>query len=134
MEDDTNAEQVANRVVFGLQVLKVDYFWGHVAWSAAPDKKIRLCKWRLSKTEVGDNAIVIILFSQKNIFWLQISMHDFLFMHDLQAFQNSFHDCFNLMRTEFMPIFDLVVELPALEQFNPDVNRILRLEDAIKFH
>jgi hypothetical protein len=42
-------------------------------------------------------------------------MHNILSMHYFQTFQNALHHHFDLCSCEFMPVFDLIVELSSLK-------------------
>lgn len=134
VEDDSNAEEIADWVVLCLQILEIDHLRGHIAWSSAPDEEIRVVGAVFSQPEVSNNTIIIVVLPQQYILRLEIPMHDLIVMHNLQSFQNALHDHLDLHRGELMPILDLIVKLAALQQFHTDINGVLRLIDSVQFH
>lgn len=134
MEDDPNAEEIADWVVLGLQIFEIDHFWCHIAWSSTPDKEIRVVGAVLSQPEVSNNAVIIVVLPKQYILRLEVPMHDLVVMHDLQPLQNALHDHLDLHRCELMPVLDLIVKLAALQQLHTDINGVLGLVDSVEFH
>jgi len=89
MEYHSHAEQITNWTIFGFQILKVNYFWGDIAWSSTSNKHVVFIGI-LSQTKVSNDAIVVTLFSQKDVFGFEIAMHYVALMHGLESFQNAF--------------------------------------------
>jgi hypothetical protein len=85
VEDDSDAENIADGAVLGLEIFEVDHFRGHITRRAAPDEHVVFLAV-LSKPEVSNNTIKISVLSQQNILRLEIAMHDALAVHDLKSF------------------------------------------------
>lgn len=134
MEDDSDTEKIANRVILGLEVFKVDDFRRNIAWSTTPDKEVLFFIAVSSKAKVSNDTIVVIFFPQDDVLRFEISVHDSFVMHVLKSFQECFHDSFDLSGSEFMFGLDFVVKLAALEKLDLDVDGILRLVDSIEPH
>ena len=94
MENDAQAEHVADRSVLCFQVFQVDDFWGNVAWSTAPYKEVLFLISVSSQPKVSDYAVKIAIFSEENILWLEIPVHDVFGVHGFQSHANTFHDGF----------------------------------------
>lgn len=134
VEDDSNAEEIADWVVLGLQIFEIDHFWSHIAWGSTSDEEIRVVCAVFSQPEVSNNAVIIVVLPEQYILRLEIPMHDLIVMHDLQSLQNTLHDHLDLHRCEFMPVLDLIVKLAALQQLHTDINGVLGLVDSVEFH
>jgi hypothetical protein len=122
VKDNPQTEQIALTAVFGFVVFQVGDFWGDKTWGPTSDKQILFRKSGLCQTKIGDNAVEIIIFSEKNILRFKIPMHKVVSMHCIQSFQKTFHDHSNLQIREFLFQIYFVIQLPALEQFNDDID------------
>ena len=61
-------------------------------------------------------------------------MHGFLGVHLLQALQNGVNNEFSFLRFELVFIFDFIIELTAFKKLDYNVERVLGLENFVKFH
>lgn len=61
VEDESQTEDITNRLILRLHVLQVDDLRGHVAWSAASHEEILLRVGKLSKPEVSNHAVIGVL-------------------------------------------------------------------------
>ena len=114
MEDESQAEHVANGVVFGLHVLDVDDLGSYVAGSAASDEEVLFSIRKLSQTEVGDDAFSPTFFrSEDQVLRFEISVHGFFGVHFFESLQYGVDNQFRLMRFEFVFGFDFIVELSS---------------------
>jgi hypothetical protein len=114
MENNANTEKIANWVIFCFQIFEVDNLWSDISWSSTPHKKILFLFAMSGQTKIGNDTIIVILFSQNDIFWLEVSMHDSLVMHVLQSFKKSLHNCLGLSGGKLMFGLDLIVQLSPL--------------------
>ena len=72
VENDSHTEDVADRVVFGSEVLEVDDFWSDVPRGSASDEQILLFVAESGQSEVCHHAVELPLFLKDDILWLQI--------------------------------------------------------------
>jgi len=134
VEYQPQAENVADWIILGLHVFDVDDLGSDVAWGAAPDEEILVAVGEFSQSEVSYDALEAALRAEQDVLRLEISVHDPFAVHFLEAEQDGVHDDPGLLGLELVLGLDLVVELPALQQFNHDVKGVLRLEHLMKFH
>ena len=102
MENQTQTEQIADRLILGLHVLDVDHFGGHVAGGTAPDEQILADGGELGQTEVGDDAVEVSLLPEEQVFGFQVSMHDVFRVHFPQAEKDASDDELGLVGFEFV--------------------------------
>ena len=121
MEDESQAENIADGVVFGLHIFDVDDLGSHVPRGSAAHKQIFLGVRKLSQSEIGNHALPTPLPPEKYILRFQITMHNPPAMHFAEPEQDGVHDSFRLSRFEFVLSLDFVVELATLEQLDRDV-------------
>lgn len=130
VEDDANAEEIADGAVLGFKVLEVDNLGSDVSWCTAADKHVVLVG-ELSESEVGDDAVEVSVLPEEDVFRLEVSVHDVLRVHHFESFQNALHHHLDLLGREFMLGLDFVVELSAFQQLHRNVDGVLRLVDFI---
>lgn len=87
VEDYSEAEDVADRVALRLEVFEVDDFWSHVTRSAAPHEQVLGFVGPSRQSEIRDDAVVVALLPQQDVFGLEVAMHHALLMHVLQPHQ-----------------------------------------------
>lgn len=129
MEDDSNTEKIANWVILSFQIFQVNDLWSHIARSTASYKQVLFFFAVGRKPKISNDTIIIIVFSQDDVLRFEISVHDFLVMHVLQSLKESFHDRFDLGRSELVFRLNLVIQLSTLQQLNLNVDGVLRLID-----
>ena len=115
---------------------KACYLWGHIARSAASLKKVlwNLC-FRSKSKVTNDQLSLSTYFSDHNIFRLNITMHDFLFLHELKPLQKIHHKTFYLVSLEKSIIFsNQSNQISPLIHLHDQVKRVWGLEDFIKIH
>jgi hypothetical protein len=135
MEDEAQAENVADGVILSLHVLDVDDLRSHIAGSSAAHEEILLGIAKLCKSEVSDDALSpAVLGAEDEVFRLEIAMHSLLGMHLLESLEDGVDDQPGLVRLEFVFGLDFVVELASFKELDHDVERVLRLEDLVEFH
>lgn len=122
VEDDSHTEDVADRVVFGSEVLEVDDFWSDVPRGSASDEQILLFVAESGQSEVCHHAVELPLFLKDDILWLQIPVHDILLMHGFDSHQQSLHDCQDFLFGKCVFCLYLVVELASFQQLYHHVN------------
>ena len=115
MEDQAQAENIADWIILGLHILDVDDFRSHVAWSTAPDKKIFLGITELRKTEVGNDQVAAARLSEDQIFWFKITMHSLLSVHFFEAVEDRKHYFFDFVGLEFFFCFDLIMKKSSFQ-------------------
>ena len=134
MEDEPQAEHIANGLVLGLHVLDVDDLRSHVARSAAPHEEVLRDIGELSQPEVGNHALEAALTLEQDVLRLKVAVHDLLGVHFLQAAEDGVDGGLDLQGLEAVLGLDLIVQLPSFEQLHHDVQRILGLEDLEEPH
>lgn len=67
MEDEPQAEYVANGLVLSFHILDVDHLWSHIARSSTSDKEIILGISEFSQPEIGNHALPSTLCSEDEV-------------------------------------------------------------------
>jgi hypothetical protein len=114
VENDSHAKQVTDGLILSLEVFQIHHFRSHVTRSSTTHEKVRVILAVLSQTEICNNAIIVIFLSKENILRLEVSVHNSMTMHDLQALEDTLHDHLDLTTCEFMAGFNLVIKLSTL--------------------
>lgn len=134
MENKPKREDVTLRVNF-ISFLAGKNFRGNVSGGAASVVNI---VFRLSidcKSKVSYDWIESIFSSQHDVFRLDISMHDFVFVHFIESSGHSPHEGLDLFfREPCQSLVDSRMELPITEELKDDVDGVLALEDGFQFH
>ena len=131
MEDEPQAEDIANGLILGLHILDVDDLRSHVTRRAASDKQILLRVCELGQSEIRNRTLETTLGPEKNVLRLQVPMHDLLAVHFLETLQDGEDGSLDLHRPELVLRLHLVIQLAALEQLHDNIQRVLGLEDFI---
>ena len=131
MEDEPQAEDIANGLILGLHILDVDDLRSHVARRAASDKQILLRVCELGQSEIRNRTLETTLGPEENVLRLQVPMHDLLAVHFLETLQDGEDGSLHLRRPELVLRLHLVIQLAALEQLHDNIQRVLGLEDFI---
>lgn len=134
MENQAQTKHVTNGIVFSFHVLNVDNFRGDIPWSTTSDKKIFFSIAKFSQSIIGNNAIEGILVSEKQVFGLEISVHDFLVAHFFHSQKNAMDNGLNFVIFEFIFGLDLVMETSAAQKLKDNVKRVFGFEDFEKPH
>lgn len=121
MEDEAQTEHVTDWIVFGFHVFNVDDFRGDVSWSTASDEKILFSVCEFGQSVIGNHAIEGILVSEKQVFRLEISVHDFLVTHFFHSQKDAMDDCLDFVIFEFIFGLDLVMKTSTTEELKYDV-------------
>ena len=100
VEDEPQTEDVADWLILGLHVLKVDDLWRHVAWSSASHEEVLLGVCKFCKPVVSDHAVVGALRPEEDVLRLEVAVHDVLRVHLLQSFQQVLDDLPHLIGLE----------------------------------
>lgn len=138
MEYAADWEHIAGRHIL-LILLDFDDLWGHKAGSAAAIKQI----WSLlavgSQTKVNNNGFICFYFvtvdlvSEHNVFRFQIAMHNIVLFHMFHSVEQSVHNILYFCQwktTVFL--FDDFKQILSFQQFQHNVNRIIRFVDCLK--
>lgn len=134
VEDDSEAEEVADAGVAGLRALQVHDLRSHVSRSAAPHEHQLPAAAAFGQPEVSNHALETALRAEDDVFGLQVAVHDVGLVHGFQAGEDALHDGADLLRGELVLALELVQQLPARQQFDADVERVLALVYALYFH
>lgn len=110
MENETQAEHIADRFVFSLHVFDVDDLRSNITRGTAPNKKILLSVGKLRKPEISNHTLCTSRRSEDKVLRFEVSMHYRLTMHFPQPTENRKDDFPDLMRSEFVLRLDLVIE------------------------
>jgi hypothetical protein len=129
VEDNPETEYIADWIALSFKVLKVDDFRGNVARRAAPHKQVLRFVGPSRQSEISDYAVKVALLSHQNILRLEVAMHNSALVHVLQSHEQPSNCCLNLVGSEFVFGFDLVIELTALEKFDAYVDGVLTFVD-----
>ena len=81
MKDESQAEDIANGIIFGAHVFDVDHLWGHVPGCPASHEQVLSLVGKLSQAEISYHAVPIALFSENQVLRFQVTMHNFPPMH-----------------------------------------------------
>lgn len=81
MEDESQAKDIANGVVFGTHVFDIDDLRGHIPWCSASNEQVLRLVRELCQAEIGYHAVPIPLLSENQVLRLQVTMHDLPRMH-----------------------------------------------------
>jgi hypothetical protein len=92
VENESQAEDIANGIVFGLHVLNIDYFWSNITRSSTSDKEILLCFSELSQPKVSNHTFPRTLSPEDQVFRFEIAMHDAFRMHFPQTLEDRVYD------------------------------------------
>jgi len=101
MEDDSYAEQIADRLIFCFEILEIDHFRGDIARRSAANEHVVLIGL-LGEAEVSDDAVEVSLLPQQDVFRFEIAVHDVVCVHDFEPLKNAFHDHFDLLGGELV--------------------------------
>lgn len=134
MENESQAEDIAYGIVFGLHILDVDHLRRHVARGSTSHKEILISLSELSQSEVSNHTFPRALGPENQVFRFEIAMHDAFGVHFLQTLKDRVDDQFALMSLEFILRLDFVVELSSFQQLYDYVKGVFRFEDLVKLH
>lgn len=134
MEYESQAENIANGVVFCLHVLDVDHLRSHVPWRSTANEQIFFCLSKLSKTEISNHALPSALISENEVFWFEIAVHDAFWVHFLESLKDGVDDELYLWGLELVFGLDFIIKLASFQELYHDVEGVLWFEDLVEFH
>ena len=109
MEDESQAENIADGVILCLHIFDVDHLRSHIAWSSASNKQIFLCFCELCKTKISNDALPTALISEDEVFGFEIAVHDAFCVHFLESLKDGIDDELNLRGFELVFGLNLVI-------------------------
>jgi hypothetical protein len=81
VEDESEAEHVADGIVLGAHIFDVDHLRGHVPGGAAANEQIVWLVCELREAEIGDDAVEAALGPEDEVLGLEVAVHDAFAVH-----------------------------------------------------
>jgi len=108
VEDDAHAEQIADGLIFGLEVFEIDHLGSDIARCSTSNEHI-VFAGLLGEAEVGDHTVEVSLLPEEDVFGLEVAVHDVVSVHDFQSLEDALHDHFDFLGRELVLGLDLVI-------------------------
>lgn len=75
MADYSQAEDIADRIAFSLQVLQVDDLGGDISRGSTPYEQVLGLVCPGGQPEICDHAVIVAVLPKENVFRLEITVH-----------------------------------------------------------
>ena len=102
MENQPQTEYVADCAVPSFHILDIYDLRSNVSGCTASDKEIFFKFGKLSQPVVSNNTVIAIPTPEKNVLWLEITMHNIFGVHLPQPLKHTLHHLLHLSTFEFL--------------------------------
>ena len=134
MEDESEGEDVAGGAEL-LAFLAGEDFGSYIAGGAAAVEEVVFGLGIGGQAKVSDDGGESVLAPEHDVFRLDVSVHDLILVHLVEALGHAPHKRLNLLLGEAgHPLVDPAVELSVSQQLEDDVDGVLALENGLQLH